>query len=323
MPQQKKGEKVIAGSARLVRKAARQQHGALKDHVVSQGQAKKYKFHLELVWAWAFGTIVVGRITDYDELDDMLAACIQVLWEEGEPKHWAAYTLAAIQHYFPRARSRIPSGWRLKAAWDRIELPARALPLALDFVQAVAGAALEIGLPRFACGLMVAFHCFLRTGELLSLRRGDVAFSSDRASAVVNFHFTKGGVRRNQQEVVSLDDPSLARWLHRLLSPLAAGDTLIEQRPYSFRKIFGELVQVLGLGDFGYKPYSLRRGGATHHYRTFADVNATAVRGRWANLKTARIYITDGLARLQELHVGRLQASMLRDYKLRLQAACL
>ena len=322
MPQRKAKEKVIAVSAKSVRKAARQQHGALVDHVVSQGQASKYRFHLTHVWAWAFGTVVIGNIHDYDRLDDLLAEYIQVLWEEGEPKHWAAYTLAAIQHRFPRSRNRIPSGWRLKAAWDRIELPARAPPLTVLFLQALAGAAIEIGCPRFACGLLVAFHSFLRTGELLSLRRTDVTFSRSCRSAILNLHFTKGGVRRNQQEIVSLDDPTLARWLFRILAPLSAGDTLIEQRPYVFRKLFSDLIQVLQLNGFGFKPYPLRRGGATHHYRTFAEINATSVRGRWSDIRTARIYITDGLARLQELQVDKKHEDMLQDYVLRLQAEC-
>ena len=110
MPQRRAKEKVIAVSAKSVRKAARQQHGALVDHVVSQGQASKYRFHLTHFWAWAFGTVVIGNIHDYDRLDDLLAEYIQVLWEEGEPKHWAAYTLAAIQHRFPRSRNHIPGG---------------------------------------------------------------------------------------------------------------------------------------------------------------------------------------------------------------------
>ena len=82
------------------------------------------------------------------------------------------------------------------------------------------------------------------------------------------------------------------------------------------------LNQVLGLNKFGFKPYSLLRGGATHHYRTFADVNATSVRGRWSNLRTARIYITDGLAKLQELQVDSRRETMLQEYVLRLQAEC-
>ncbi len=57
----------------------------------------------------------------------------------------------------------------------------------------------------------------------------------------------------------------------------------------------------LGFTEYNFKPYSLRRGGATYDYRVGGRLEATIVRGRWQNAKTARIYITDGLARWAEI----------------------
>ena len=53
----------------------------------------------------------------------------------------------------------------------------------------------------------------------------------------------------------------------------------------------------------GYRPYSLRRGGATASYRVTANLQTTIERGRWASARVARIYIRDGLGLESELDI--------------------
>ena len=297
----------LAHSARLARKAGRAAVGSLRDNIISERNQIRYDFFARMFFAAAFGTPHPQSVSSFSQLDELLMGYVEALWEEGEPKGWAAYTIAAIQHIIPSARHRLPGAWRLKAAWDRLELPVRAPPLNEDVVLAVAALALDVGHPRSALGILLAFHCFLRTGELLALRRQDFTIARTGASAVLNLRLTKGGVQRNQHEVVTVDDPFLARWAGDLLAPLLPGDPIVAQTPPKFRGLFNDLLQVLELRDFNFKPYSLRRGGATLHYRTVGDINATAVRGRWSNIKTARIYITDALAKLQELQFSESQ----------------
>ena len=57
----------------------------------------------------------------------------------------------------------------------------------------------------------------------------------------------------------------------------------------------------LGVEEFGFQPYSLRRGGATAYFRATRNMEATLDRGRWASARVARIYVNDGLARELEL----------------------
>ena len=59
-----------------------------------------------------------------------------------------------------------------------------------------------------------------------------------------------------------------------------------------------------------------RRAGATHHYRVKGDINGTALRGRWANIKTARIYITDALVKLQEATFTPKELEAIQKFKL-------
>ena len=76
----------------------------------------------------------------------------------------------------------------------------------------------------------------------------------------------------------------------------------MEMTEPEFRKLLKELVEGLGLKEAGYKPYSLRRGGATGDFRRHGSLDRATVRGRWRSSASARIYITEGVemyARLQ------------------------
>ena len=78
------------------------------------------------------------------------------------------------------------------------------------------------------------------------------------------------------------------------------GDPLYPDGPVVFRREFPSLLRIFKLDTQEYKPYSLRRGGATHHFRVRGSLSLTTLRGRWSAEKTARIYINDGLATLSE-----------------------
>ena len=55
------------------------------------------------------------------------------------------------------------------------------------------------------------------------------------------------------------------------------------------------------LERLNYKPYSLRRGGATHDYMQKGILEPILLRGRWHSIAVARLYLEDGLAQLPTL----------------------
>jgi hypothetical protein len=59
-------------------------------------------------------------------------------------------------------------------------------------------------------------------------------------------------------------------------------------------------------------PYSLRRGGATHDFLVHRDIARCLFRGRWADVRTGRIYIMDGAARMAELQTSPSAAKLIR-----------
>ena len=82
---------------------------------------------------------------------------------------------------------------------------------------------------------------------------------------------------------------------------LQPGDFLYDGTAVSFRADFKSLLETLGLADKEYRPYSLRRGGATAAFRGGMPWQAVAEIGRWAFLSTLRIYVTEDLAVLQKI----------------------
>ena len=97
------------------------------------------------------------------------------------------------------------------------------------------------------------------------------------------------------------------------------GDKLLPHGGGDFRKVFSSLLEELDISDWGFRPYSLRRGGATEHFRAFNSLSATAVRGRWASPKMARIYLNDGLATLAGFPFEKQHAKLCFFQKLCLQ----
>lgn len=152
--------------------------------------------------------------------------------------------------------------------------------------------------------ILVAFDCFLRTGELLSLIIRDIRVDAGDTGVVMLAH-TKTGQRHAAFEASTFSDPLVGR-LYRVFRRMLPRDThedhyIFLPKTHVFYALFKKGLAWLGLEDFGFQPYSLRRGGATAYFRATRNMEATLDRGRWSSVRVARIYLNDGLAREVEL----------------------
>ena len=91
----------------------------------------------------------------------------------------------------------------------------------------------------------------------------------------------------------------LWQWLQTPGTPSLLCGTL-----HSWRKTFNDALEACQLGGHDFRPYSLRRGGATMYFGRRGSLDRLLVQGRWASSKTARIYINEGLAVLAELKLN-------------------
>ena len=294
---------VLSGTSRAHRKTLRQRLGSLFSLRVAAVTARRYaRAYAAVTKFLAYHSYEVGS---FARLDSALAFYIGMCWEEGEPRNFAADAIAAIQFFLPAARGRLHLSWSLCSAWNRHELPARALPLTPELLAAVCGAFRRAGLDRLALGSLFGFAVLARTGELLTLRREQVSF--DRTSVVVSFTNTKRGQRLGIDEGVVVRDPITALALRALCVGLQPGDLILGCTERQMRAAWAMVARVLRLERMSLRPYSLRRGGATHLFRRTGSLHAVAEAGRWASLPTARRYISDAVAAITALELDAWQ----------------
>ena len=102
-------------------------------------------------------------------------------------------------------------------------------------------------------------------------------------------------------------DPITALALRALCVGLQPGDLILGCTERQMRAAWAMVARVLRLERMSLRPYSLRRGGATHLFRRTGSLHAVAEAGRWASLPTARRYISDAVAAITALELDAWQ----------------
>ena len=267
----------------------RKQSGQLSSQVVAPRTLERYKKYC--VWFFLllkpWGKTIPSSPYDFDEL---VAWSIDVAWSEGEGRNLVGDLLSGLSHLVPALRSQLPAAWRLWRAWGRLELLARAWPLGSTQVTAMAAIAWQWNFCDVAVLLLLGFHGFLRAAEIFSLRANQISFATDGNRAFVALPHTRTQARKGAPESFTVENRALAQLLYLFCQPLLPGDLILQRSPSQFRELSLALVNEQQLtGDF--KPYSLRRGGATEHFRQTNNMDLTCDRGRWNSVRTCRIYV--------------------------------
>jgi len=247
-----------------------------------------------------------------EDLDDQVGDWIEDQFKQGAPINTVADALSGLHFYVPSTRKRLPLSWRLFGTWRKKETPSRAPPIPEDLLWAMVSFAVQHQLFVFGCLLALGFHCFLRTGELLAIRPCDLLLRHGKG--IVNLPASKGGTRHNVRESVTIDDPVVVTLLEELVH--AKREAHLFRVPIwnlsgtRFRDTFAQVVAFFKVEHLRFRPYSLRRGGATAFFSQFGLMEKTLLRGRWASVSVARLYLCDALAQLPSLvatpHTQRL-----------------
>ena len=116
--------------------------------------------------------------------------------------------------------------------------------------------------------------------------------------------------RAGAAESVTIAVELVLRWLKAWKGKATSHESLCLS-PAQWRAKFAECIQAVGLEALDFRPYSLRRGGATHWFNKTGSLDRVVVLGPWAAHKTARIYINEGVATLAEM---ALPKSHMRPY---------
>ena len=245
-----------------------------------------------------------------DQLDAILAEYIEWLWMNGEGRGLASDTVAGLQDLDPRLKHNLALTWRLLKTWHVNEIPNRAAPMPETVLHAMVGWSIFHRHHSFALSLLVAFYGLLRTGELHALTSSSIMITHPSKPAVLSLGLTKSGKRAGAAESVTVRTAEVLRRLFHWKQKASERELLVPSS-YAWRKMFSDCLKALHLEEFGFRPYSLRRGGATFWFQKHTSFDHLLVMGRWQAARTARIYLNEGLAMLAEL---KLPAQHLKPF---------
>ena len=283
--------------------ATRQQRQAARADIVLENVGVSPATQQRYLTAVQRMSHLLPLVSTETSFDDLVADWIQAEFEDGCPLYLVGDALSGIHHFEPFTKKKLPKSWRLYSIWRRYEVPCRAPPLTQDITLAMAGWCVVRGELVMAALILLGFHALLRTGELLSVRPCD--FLLDATKGLVSLPQSKSGLRNNSLESVSLHDPVTLEAVRAMISHQSMMG--LQQVPCwqksgtAFRSLFARILQNLQVDHLNFRPYSLRRGGATWEMQAHGLMERTLIRGRWKNSNIARIYINDGLSLLPRL----------------------
>ena len=274
----------------------RKKVGKLGDNMVLAPTLVRYQKALVNFLHWVFTQC--SRVPrELWDMDPVLGEYIEHLWEEGDGISFGNDTLAGLLHYRSKLKEYLPYSRKLLKTWQKKELPARAAPFSIQQLFLLVGLFLEGGEAEFAIVTLLMFFLILRTGEATYIKRGDITFSPDFNSFILNLGQTKVGSRRGNDESVACEIPWLSHVVAAWAKGKLPGDLLCSRGVHRYRKTFSENLRSLPIDvNLPWKPYSLRRGGATFFFRKCGSLSKTVIYGRWNSPRTTRIYINEALA---------------------------
>lgn len=250
------------------------------------------------------------------QMDEIVSDWVQHCWEAGESLHIVNDGLCGLHHYQPWTKTMIPTAWRLFRVWRKVEAPNRAPPLTAEIVHALSLYALAHNNIIFAGVLLLGFFALLRTGEFLDVTADDLLIGED--AGIVSLKRTKSGLRNAAHETVSFDDPITLEILRVVKQAKRASNMhkvpIWTKSAQAFRNEFAHHCKRFHLQDHGFRPYSFRRGGATHLFQETGSMEVALLKGRWNSTKVAKIYLSDGLSYLPGLTFGKETRELLREY---------
>eukprot|EP00438_Fugacium_kawagutii_P008731 Skav223575 [mRNA] locus=scaffold2909:37156:42226:+ [translate_table: standard] len=197
-----------------------------------------------------------------NKLDPLVCDYVEHLWSTGAGRALANDTLAGLQDAQPNLKGQMPGAWRLLKTWSVNEIPSRAPPLPEHVLHAMAGWSFFNKHWTFGISLLLGYYGMLRSGEIIALISTHIMVFSEDSQVLVSLGMTKGGRRQGAAEsaVVGVE---LAVKLVREWKRQIPAVTRLASSPGKWRSLFHECLTALGLESFEFRPYSLRRGGAT------------------------------------------------------------
>jgi integrase len=277
----------------------------LVEAALAPSTRSKYRKSVNLFVQWCMD--LGEQFDSAEELDQVLLDYFHSLYLEREGKGLclATSTMYGLIMFMPVARGKLVASAVALRGWRRLQPSIRYPPLTWQLSVVIAVQLVRHGRWEMGVATLLAFDCMLRIGELVALRRNDVA---DEGDVRLN------SADRLMQLCLRRTKTGDNKWTWLELKPVKELVRLLVRRtserqgklfPFSaqkFRQYFKHVCAELGLSEH-YVPHSLRHGGATFMHRAGRALSDIMHRGRWAATKSAEHYIQAGPALLLQTSV--------------------
>lgn len=265
--------------------------------------------------AWSgFSQFYESTWSRHPDLESALEAYVELAWEtDGLTKGDCKNLLSGAAFLAPELSKQgvFARAWRAISGWEKLDPTRSWNPITRHMNLVLATLLAWGGDLEAATAILLAFHVYARGGEVDGLQDSDIALPGDSrlfdsAQGSVLLWDTKAG----RMQSVSIDDPlvlaALTRQRQRNATARPGGGPLFASlsapgSPSLLERFKGAQL-LLGFPQPLWVRHSERHGGATndfvHGLRTESGIQ---IRGRWADLKTMKIYLNGAQARLQSL----------------------
>ena len=174
---------------------------SLKYRGIGPKTTKRYRAQLSLFFLH-LDSLELQMPSAYRDLDKVVAAYIDSMYQNGEPIGYAGDLLSGLSRWVPGSRGRLPTARLWFKNWNREVVRKRALPIPVKFLKGLAGIALALKRVDLAALLLTGFVCMLRPSELFGMRKQDVLFSPLGGSAIITLRQTKTSGPNTEEAVL-------------------------------------------------------------------------------------------------------------------------
>lgn len=195
------------------RKQARLNIGSLTPNLISPQAQRRYH---AAVFGFVSALVAFGIYPgeSWEALDAQVCWYLECLWMNGDNKTIARDVISGVT-WLLRSKRQLPYAWRLFSTWGKLEKPRQAPPMSCVMLLAFVGLCIEDGNLDVAALAYTAFHCILRTGEMLRLAPWLIYVASSGHGVVTVVVDSK--TMKHQQgrgyEHITIDDPHCGKLL--------------------------------------------------------------------------------------------------------------
>jgi len=271
----------------------------------------EYRRHLQDASLWILELVfeLGGRLSSRSSarrVDRWLERAVEEAHSRGERLYWVKLGLIGVQRAFNLSAPLLRNTWGAFRGWQsRSRTPITFYileALLLMFLHKGAEAEGQERAEWFSClvGAWLAFVALLRPGEVMGLKIGDLLFPEDEElseGVVLVLTINKPKTRRIwPRQFVLVKDQRVIRWLKWWCTDRGRNRSLMRVPRRKWAVKMAAVLSEMHLTEAHYTLASFRSGGATHHFKTFADLASLQYVGRWVRAETLRHYLHEAMA---------------------------